>query len=178
MKDLNSENASSLNNNLPHKIDDLEAYLREELTKRIFFLDGAMGTMIQNLQLDESDFRGLMFKDHPKDLKGNNDILVLTQPHHIRDIHLQYLQAGADFIETNTFSGTSIAQGDYQCEKYVYDLNVAAAKLAKEACNEVGFIGFFHYFCNSRLLEMGLLIKNTCLNKILGHNAFICISNR
>ncbi|CAG8564234.1 269_t:CDS:10, partial [Paraglomus occultum] len=121
----------------PQNIEDLDSYLREELSKRIFFLDGGMGTMIQTLGLTESDFRGERFKNHPKDLKGNNDILVLTQPHHIRNIHLQYLQAGADFIETNTFSATSIAQGDYLCEDCVYDLNVAAARLAKEACNEM-----------------------------------------
>ncbi|CAG8445390.1 5551_t:CDS:10 [Ambispora gerdemannii] len=118
-------------------IEDLTAYLHEQLSKRIFFLDGGMGTVIQDLRLTEADFRGDRFKDHPKDLKGNNDILVLTQPHHIKNIHLQYLEAGADFLETNTFSSTCISQGDYAAEKYAYELNKVAAQLAKEACVEI-----------------------------------------
>src|SRR6195256_5509823 len=83
------------------------------LATRILVLDGAMGTMVQRHQLTEADFRGQRFKDHPKDLRGNNDILVLTRPDVIAEIHRQYLEAGADIIETNTFSGPAIAQGDY-----------------------------------------------------------------
>ncbi|CAG8687162.1 8891_t:CDS:2, partial [Ambispora leptoticha] len=120
-----------------NNIEDLTVYLHEQLSKRILFLDGGMGTVIQNLKLTEADFRGNRFIDHPKDLKGNNDILVLTQPHHIKNIHLQYLEAGADFVETNTFSSTCISQGDYAAEKYAYELNKVAAQLAKEACVEI-----------------------------------------
>ncbi|RHZ77386.1 hypothetical protein Glove_180g22 [Diversispora epigaea] len=118
-------------------IPDLNAYLKEQLTQRIMFLDGGMGTVIQDLRLTEQDFRGERFKDHPKDLKGNNDILVLSQPEHIKKIHILYLEAGSDFIETNTFSSTSISQGDYSAEKYAYELNKESARLAKEACIEV-----------------------------------------
>jgi 5-methyltetrahydrofolate--homocysteine methyltransferase len=101
--------------------------------ERILILDGAMGTEIQNLKFTEADFRGERFKDHAHDLKGNNDILALTRPEAIRDIHLDYFLAGADIVETNTFSGTSIAQADYHLEHIVHDLNVACAKVAKEA---------------------------------------------
>jgi len=116
---------------------DLNTYLNEQLTKRIMFLDGGMGTVIQSLKLSEEDFRGERFKDHSHDLKGNNDILVLTQPKHIKNIHIAYLEAGADFAETNTFCSTFISQADYACEKYAYELNKEAARLAKEACIEV-----------------------------------------
>lgn len=108
--------------------------LENELQKRILFLDGAMGTMIQLYKLTEADYRGLRFKDHVSDLKGNNDLLVLTKPEIIYEIHSQYLQAGADIIETNTFNGTEIAQGDYGLSHLVYELNFAAAQLAKKAC--------------------------------------------
>ncbi|CAG8432678.1 5660_t:CDS:10 [Diversispora eburnea] len=118
-------------------IPDLHEYLKEQLSQRIMFLDGAMGTVIQGLRFTEQDFRGERFKEHPKDLKGNNDILVLTQPEHIKKIHISYLEAGSDFIETNTFSSTSISQGDYSAEKYAYELNKESARLAKEACIEV-----------------------------------------
>ncbi len=101
------------------------------------FLDGAMGTVIQLHKLSEEDFRGDLFKDHSHDLKGNNDILVLTQPQIIKKIHIEYLEAGADFVETNTFCSTFISQADYVCEKYAYELNKEAARLAKEACIEV-----------------------------------------
>lgn len=101
------------------------------------FFDGGMGTMIQNRQLEEEDFRGEEFKDHPKPLQGNNDFLSLTQPEIIVEIHKGYLEAGADFIETNTFSGTHIAQADYAAEHLVYRLNKVSAELAKRACNEV-----------------------------------------
>jgi hypothetical protein len=128
---LNDERSISLNE------VDLNTYLKEQLTKRIMFLDGGMGTVIQSLKLSEEDFRGERFKDHPHDLKGNNDILALTQPEHIKNIHIAYLEAGADFVETNTFCSTFISQADYACEKYAYELNKEAARLAKEACIEV-----------------------------------------
>jgi 5-methyltetrahydrofolate--homocysteine methyltransferase len=103
---------------------------------RILIMDGAMGTMVQRHKLDEAAFRGEQFRNHPKDLQGNNDILVLTQPDIIRGIHSQYLEAGADILETSTFSGTSIAQADYGLESIVYDLNVEGARLARRAADE------------------------------------------
>ena len=109
----------------------------QELRKRILVLDGAMGSMIQQYRLTEADYRGDRFKDHPSDLKGNNDLLVLTRPELIRNIHLEYLRAGADIVETNTFNGTTIAQKDYGLESVVREMNIAAGRLAKEACLEV-----------------------------------------
>jgi len=109
----------------------------EELIKeRILVLDGAMGTMIQRYTLDEDDFRKGWFENHTKSLKGNNDLLSLTRPEIIREIHAEYLKAGADIIETNTFSGTSIAQADYDLESAVYDINFQSAKIAKEVAVE------------------------------------------
>lgn len=108
---------------------DLEGQLKE----RLLFLDGAMGTMVQLHKLTEADYRGARFKDHNRDLKGNNDLLVLTKPQVIYDIHMKYLEAGADIIETNTFNGTTVAQADYGLESLVYELNVEAARLAKKA---------------------------------------------
>lgn len=99
--------------------------------------DGGMGTMIQQQRFEEEDFRGTMFADHPKNLKGNNDLLSLTKPDVIYQIHKDYLEAGADFVETNTFSGTSIAQSDYGLEDLVYRMNYEAAKIAKRACDDV-----------------------------------------
>ena len=110
--------------------------LKEILKERILVLDGAMGTMIQHHKLEEKDFRGEKFKNHSSDLKGNNDLLSITQPEIIKNIHLAYLEAGADIIETNTFSGTSIAQADYGTEEFVYEINFQSAKLAKEAAEE------------------------------------------
>ena len=110
--------------------------LKDILRKRILVLDGAMGTMIQRYKLKEEDFRGNRLKDHPSDLKGDNDLLSLTQPEIIMNIHREYLNAGADIIETNTFNSTSIAQADYKLENLVYELNFAAAKLAREAADE------------------------------------------
>ena len=107
--------------------------LRKILSERILVLDGAMGTMIQRHKLTEEKFRGNRFKDHPADLKGNNDLLVLTQPEIIKSIHEAYLEAGADIIETNTFNGTSISQADYKTESFVYEINFEAARIAKEA---------------------------------------------
>ncbi|QGM97156.1 methionine synthase [Methylocystis parvus] len=111
--------------------------LEEAASSRILILDGAMGTMIQRHKFEESDFRGARFADHPKDLKGNNDLLILTQPEAIKAIHTQYLEAGADIIETNTFSGTTIAQADYGLESIVFELNREGAKLAREAADEI-----------------------------------------
>lgn len=110
--------------------------IREILKKRILVLDGAMGTMIQRYKLEEADFRKNWFEDHPDSLKGNNDLLSLTRPDIIKAIHAEYLDAGADIIETNTFSGTTIAQADYNLEKAAYDINFHGAKLAKEVCEE------------------------------------------
>ena len=105
------------------------------LAQRIVVIDGAMGTMIQRYKLGEADYRGERFKDHPKDLKGNNELLQLTQPHVLREIHAAYLAAGADIIETNTFGATSIAQEDYGLAPLAREMNVAAARLAREAAD-------------------------------------------
>ena len=105
------------------------------LSQRILILDGAMGTMIQNYKLDEAAYRGARFKDFAHDVKGNNDLLTLTQPQIIREIHEQYLDAGADIIETNTFNSTAVAMADYHMEDLVYELNVEAAKLARAAAD-------------------------------------------
>jgi 5-methyltetrahydrofolate--homocysteine methyltransferase len=107
------------------------------LSQRVMILDGGMGTMIQQYKLSESDYRGERFANHPKDLKGNNDLLVLTQPDVVRDIHRAYLLAGADIIETNTFSATRIAMADYAMEDWVPEMNRQAAKVAREAVAEV-----------------------------------------
>ncbi len=110
--------------------------LRDILTQRIMILDGAMGTMIQRHKLSEEDFRGDKLRYHKSQLKGNNDILVITQPEIIKSIHRQYLEAGADIIETNTFNSTSISQADYGTEAYVYELNYRAALIAREVADE------------------------------------------
>ena len=104
--------------------------------EKILILDGAMGTMIQQYSLDENDFRKGWFEDHQHPLKGNNDLLSLTRPEIIKKIHAQYYDAGADIVETNTFSGTSIAQSDYQLQDYAYDINFHSAKLAREVADE------------------------------------------
>jgi 5-methyltetrahydrofolate--homocysteine methyltransferase len=116
-------------------MSDRTALLDTLLKRRILILDGAMGTMIQGYQLTEAEYRGSRFADHPHDLKGNNDLLVLTRPQVIREIHEQYLAAGADIIETNTFNSTSIAQADYHLQHAVRDLNLEAAKLARSAAD-------------------------------------------
>src|SRR6185436_3540563 len=105
--------------------------------ERILVLDGAMGTMIQALQYDESGFRGERFRDFHRDLRGNNDLLILTQPGAIEDIHAEYFRAGADIVATNTFSSTSIAQADYDMSDLAYELNLHGAKLAKAAAARV-----------------------------------------
>ncbi|MEX2488256.1 MAG: methionine synthase [Pseudomonadales bacterium] len=113
------------------------ALFRQQLRDRVLVMDGAMGTNIQELQLDEDDFRGERFADHPSELKGNNELLSLTQPKAIKDIHLTYLNAGSDIIETNTFTANSISQGDYGTEDLAYELNKCAAEIAREAADEV-----------------------------------------
>jgi 5-methyltetrahydrofolate--homocysteine methyltransferase len=110
--------------------------IQECLNDRILIIDGAMGTMIQQYKLEEKDYRGERFADWQKDVKGNNDLLSLTQPQIIQAIHKAYLEAGADIIETNTFSSTSIAQADYEMQSFAYELNVAAAKCARKAIDE------------------------------------------
>ena len=112
-------------------------HIEEILKERILVLDGAMGTMIQRHTLEEEDFRGERFKDHNHPLKGNNDLLSITRPDIIKDIHKQYFEAGADIVETNTFSGTTIAQADYHLEDAVYDINYYSAKIAKEVADEI-----------------------------------------
>jgi len=110
----------------------LDTLLRE----RILILDGAMGTMIQGYKLEEADFRSERFANHPMPLKGNNDLLVITQPHIIEEIHTAYIEAGADIIETNSFNANSISQGDYGLEEIVYELNAAAAQVARRAVDK------------------------------------------
>ena len=114
----------------------MKKIIQQCLDERILIIDGAMGTMIQQYKLEEKDYRGVRFKDWHKDVKGNNDLLSITQPQIIEAIHTQYLQAGADIIETNTFSSTSIAQADYEMQSLAYELNVAAAKCARNAIND------------------------------------------
>lgn len=110
--------------------------IREILKERILIIDGAMGTMIQRHKLEEADYRGERFKDWHTDVKGNNDLLSITQPEIIEGIHALYLEAGADIIETNTFSSTLIAQADYDMQEFAYELNVASAKCAKNAADK------------------------------------------
>jgi 5-methyltetrahydrofolate--homocysteine methyltransferase len=110
--------------------------IEKELEKRVLVIDGAMGTMIQQYKLEEKDYRGKRFTDWHKDVKGNNDLLSITQPQIIKAIHKEYLKAGADIIETNTFSGTTIAMADYDMQELVYELNYESAKIAKEAIAE------------------------------------------
>jgi 5-methyltetrahydrofolate--homocysteine methyltransferase len=118
-----------------------QAYTRAKelpaiLAKRIAILDGAMGTMIQRFKLDEAQYRGERFKDFHKDVKGNNELLSLTRPDVIRDIHERYLAAGSDLIETNTFGATTIAQADYDMADLAYEMNLASARIAREACDK------------------------------------------
>ena len=117
-------------------MQDSYGILRKLLSERILVLDGAMGTMIQKYKLTESQYRGERFKDYPYDIKGNNDLLSLTQPQIIEEIHSQYFAAGADIIETNTFNSNRISMADYKMESLVYELNVASAKIAKKAAEK------------------------------------------
>ena len=107
--------------------------LKKLLSERILIIDGAMGTMIQRHKLEESDYRGEQFKDWHKDLKNNNDLLSITQPHIIEGIHRQYLEAGAEIIETNTFNSQSVTLDDFGMEHLAYDINFASAKVARAA---------------------------------------------
>ena len=122
----------SLNWHDPERVQRLEQCLAE----RILLLDGAMGTMIQAARLDESDYRGERFSDHPDDLKGNNDLLVLTRPELIGEIHRQFLAVGCDLVETNTFNANRISQADYALEALAEEINRAAANIARAACEE------------------------------------------
>lgn len=110
--------------------------LYEALNNRILVLDGAMGTMLQRYKFEEEDYRGERFKNWQSPLKGNNDLLSLTQPKAIEEVHAKYLEAGADIIETNTFSATTIAMADYHMEELVYELNFESAKIARKVCDE------------------------------------------
>jgi len=114
-----------------------ERLIREIAAERILLLDGAMGTMVQRLKLSEADFRGTRFKDWPRDVRGNNDLLLLTMPDEIESIHRVYFEAGADIAETNTFSSTAIAQADYGMEELAYELNRAGAAVARRAADAV-----------------------------------------
>ncbi len=124
---------STLNSQL---FEERRKTLNAQLSTRILVLDGAMGTMIQRYNFTEEDYRGERFKDWESPLKGNNDLLSLTQPQAIEEIHRKYLEAGADIIETNTFSGTTIAMADYHMEDLVYELNFESAKIARKVCDE------------------------------------------
>lgn len=110
--------------------------INQEIQKRILVLDGAMGTMLQQYNFTEEDFRGERFKDYPSPLKGNNDLLSITQPEAIAEVHKKYFEAGADIVETNTFSGTTIAMADYNMEDLVYELNFESAKIAKKVAEK------------------------------------------
>jgi len=110
--------------------------IKQALLDHILVLDGAMGTMLQRYNFSEEDFRGERFKDYPTSLKGNNDLLSLTQPKAIAEVHKKYFQAGADIVETNTFSGTTIGMSDYNMEDFVYELNFESAKIAKQVAEE------------------------------------------
>src|SRR2546425_8718816 len=120
-------------NDLQHRISQLQAALRQ----RILVLDGAMGTMIQSYKLAEEDFRGSRFAEHPRDLKGCNDVLSMTQPQVIEEIHRKYLEAGADIIETNSFNATPVSMADYGLEREVFAINKAAAEVAVRAAREM-----------------------------------------
>lgn len=110
--------------------------LQKALSERILILDGAMGTMLQRNQFTEEDFRGKRFKDYHKPVQGNNDLLSITQPHAIGEVHAKYFAAGADIVETNTFSGTTIAMADYDMEEWVYEINFESAKIARKVADE------------------------------------------
>ena len=109
--------------------------LMNALDQRILVLDGAMGTMVQRYRLTEAEYRGERFKDWKSDVRGNNDLLTLTRPQVIREIHSQYMEAGADILETNTFNSTTISMADYHMESLAYELNVEGAKLAREVAD-------------------------------------------
>lgn len=122
--------------NSSYRVIKIMSKIQEELKKRILVLDGAMGTMLQRNKFEESDFRGNRFADFPHPLKGNNDLLSITQPEAVKAVHRAYFQAGADIVETNTFSGTTIGMADYHMEELVYELNYQSAKIAREVADE------------------------------------------
>ena len=124
-------------------VKELFRELTELFEKRIVFIDGAMGTVIQKYKLQEEDYRGEIYKDHKVLLKNNNDVLNVTMPDLIRQIHLDYLEAGSDIIETNTFNATSISLADFAMEDLAYEFNFQAAKLAREATDKVTFCFIF-----------------------------------
>jgi 5-methyltetrahydrofolate--homocysteine methyltransferase len=123
--------------NIVNPRSDTEKSLRELLARRILIIDGAMGTMLQREKLTEADYRGERFKNHPRDLKGMNDLLCITKPGVVEKVHRLYLEAGADIIETNTFNSVTIALADYELEAYAYEINVAAARVARRAADDV-----------------------------------------
>jgi 5-methyltetrahydrofolate--homocysteine methyltransferase len=125
------------NQSFKNEIARKKAAFLDIASKRILVLDGAMGTMIQELKLEEKDYRGKAFANWHSDLKGNNDLLALTQPEMIKNIHLAYLHSGADILETNTFNANAISMADYDMQDHVVDINLAAARLAREAADEV-----------------------------------------
>src|SRR3990167_2783898 len=125
---------------LSERMDAIVNKLKLLLNQRILLLDGGMGTMIQSYRLQESDYRGRCFEDFPHLLKGHNDLLSITQPHIIAEIHRAYLDAGADFIETNTFNSTAVALHDYHMSHLAYELNVAGARLARQVVDEINHI--------------------------------------
>src|ERR1700736_3707888 len=122
---------------MPVPVSPKRTALLAAARERILVLDGAMGTMIQGLEYDEAAFRGARFADFHRDLRGNNDLLILTQPKAIENIHADYLRAGADIVATNTFSSTSIAQADYDLSGIAYEMNLEGAKLARAAAERV-----------------------------------------
>ena len=124
-----------MSNSTPNVRPDATEALASLLRERILVIDGAMGTMIQRHTPGEAEYRGERFKEFHLDVKGNSDLLVLTQPEMIRGIHEEYLEAGADIVETNTFGATTIAQADFEMESLAYEMNVAGARLAREACD-------------------------------------------
>lgn len=119
-----------------YRVIKIMSKIQEELKKRILVLDGAMGTMLQRNKFEEADFRGNRFADFPHPLKGNNDLLSITQPEAVKAVHRAYFAAGADIVETNTFSGTTIGMADYHMEDLVYELNYQSAKIAREVADE------------------------------------------
>lgn len=122
--------------NSSYRVVKIMSKIQEELKKRILVLDGAMGTMLQRNKFEEADFRGNRFADFPHPLKGNNDLLSITQPEAVKAVHRAYFAAGADIVETNTFSGTTIGMADYHMEDLVYELNYQSAKIAREVADE------------------------------------------
>ena len=125
----------SNNNQQPTTTSQYPQTITQQLKKRILVLDGAMGTMLQRHNFSEEDFRGERFENFPHSLKGNNDLLSITQPDAVKNVHIQYFEAGADIVETNTFSSTTIGMADYHLEDLVYELNFQSAKLAREAAD-------------------------------------------